>query len=203
MRRRSVGGVRARSSRAAANRERMVASAADMIGSHGVEASSFRDLLANSGAPRGSIYHYFPGGKPQLVREALAWTSKRILAYQRLCTADRPEGVVEHFVGLFRHSLVESDCRAGCPVASTALGFGSRDVRTKRSVKFALRAWIRLLESQLHATGLSVTSARGLATTTVAAVEGALVLCRAEGSVAPLDALRTPLRRIARASLRP
>lgn len=180
----------------------MVASAADMIGSHGVEASSFTELLANSGAPRGSIYHYFPGGKPQLVREALEWTSRRILAYQRRSSAGTPEGVVEHFVGLFRHSLIESDCRAGCPVASTALGFGSRDGRTKRSVKLALRAWVRLLESQLHATGLTITSARSLATTTVAAVEGALVLCRAEGSVAPLDALRTPLRLIARASSR-
>lgn len=180
----------------------MVASAADLFGSFGVEASSFTNLLAESGAPRGSIYHYFPGGKQQLVREALAWTSRRIVAYQRQCRARTPEEVVEHFVGLFRRSLIESKCRAGCPVAATALGFGSRDPMTKRSVKAALRAWINLLASQFQTSGLAAVSARSLATTTVAVVEGALILCRAEGSIAPLDSIRNPLRLISQGSFR-
>ena len=181
----------------------MVASAAGLIGSFGVEATSFTDLLADSGAPRGSIYYYFPGGKRQLVRDALAWTSRRILAYQRGCPGRTPEDIVEHFVDLFRQSLIESNCQAGCPAAATALGFGSRDPMTKRSVKVALRAWIGLLGTQLRARGVSPNRARSLATTTVAAVEGSLILCRAEGSVAPLDAIRTPLRLVAKASFRP
>ena len=51
-------------------RQRMIVSAALLIREHGVEATSFSAVLAHSGAPRGSIYHHFPGGKAQLVEEA-------------------------------------------------------------------------------------------------------------------------------------
>ena len=48
----------------------MIVSAALLIRERGVEATSFSDVIDHSGAPRGSIYHNFPGGKAQLVEEA-------------------------------------------------------------------------------------------------------------------------------------
>src|SRR5947199_4686337 len=51
-------------------RERMVRSALLLMGEQGIEATSFSQVLERSGAPRGSIYHHFPGGKAQLVEEA-------------------------------------------------------------------------------------------------------------------------------------
>ena len=54
-------------------RERMVAGAADMIGRRGASATSLRELAKHSGAPLGSTYHYFPGGKAQLAAEAVHW----------------------------------------------------------------------------------------------------------------------------------
>ena len=64
------------------SRASMVRSAAALIGSQGVSATSFSDVLADSGAPRGSIYHHFPDGKKQLAEDAIRWTSDRVLAYQ-------------------------------------------------------------------------------------------------------------------------
>src|SRR5207245_7237258 len=65
------------------SRASMVRSAASLIRSRGVSATSFSDVLADSGAPRGSIYHHFPDGKAQLAEDAIQWTSERLLTHLR------------------------------------------------------------------------------------------------------------------------
>src|SRR2546428_9015904 len=61
-------------------RHRMIRSAALLMSEHGVEATSFSQVLAHSGAPRGSIYHHFPGGKAQLIEEATRFGAQFIAA---------------------------------------------------------------------------------------------------------------------------
>src|ERR1700704_520437 len=61
-------------------RERMIRSAAMLFQERGVERTSFTDVLARSGAPRGSIYHHFPGGKAQLAEEATRYAGDFIAA---------------------------------------------------------------------------------------------------------------------------
>lgn len=53
------------------SRERMVLSAAALLREHGASATSIDRVLAHSGAPRGSVYHHFPGGRAQLIDEAV------------------------------------------------------------------------------------------------------------------------------------
>jgi TetR/AcrR family transcriptional regulator, lmrAB and yxaGH operons repressor len=179
------------------SRERMVASAASLIGSRGVRATSFTEVLKDSRAPRGSIYHHFPGGKRQLVGDAMCRTSEQILAYQRTCRADTAAGVVEHFVNLFRLSLVSSQCRAGCPVAGVVIDTYDEQGPLRETARESFRSWIALLTDQLVAVGLTRADARSLSVTTLASVEGGLLLCRAEGSVAPLDQVARQLRSLA------
>jgi TetR/AcrR family transcriptional regulator, lmrAB and yxaGH operons repressor len=175
----------------------MVASAASLIGSRGVNATSFTEVLADSRAPRGSIYYHFPAGKDQLVGEALRWTRRQVLDYQRGCTADTPSGVVEHFVALFRQSLASSHCRAGCPVAGVVLDSYAEDGALRELVRKSFRSWVALLADQFVAAGVPRRPARALAVTTLAAVEGALILCRAEGKVEPLDVTELQLLALA------
>jgi TetR/AcrR family transcriptional repressor of lmrAB and yxaGH operons len=80
------------------SRERMVRSAASLISSKGVSATSFSDVLEGSGAPRGSIYHHFPGGKEQLATEAVRSTSDRVVAYLRAGTETTPSAVLGRFI---------------------------------------------------------------------------------------------------------
>lgn len=176
----------------------MVASAASVIGSRGANATSFTEVLAESRAPRGSIYYHFPAGKNQLVGEALRWTKEQVLGYQRRCTADTPSGVVKHFVALFRQSLTSSQCRAGCPVAGTVLDSYAEEGTLRDLVRQSFRSWVALLAVQFAATGMARRPARALAITTLAAVEGALILCRAEGRVEPLDVTEQQLLALAR-----
>jgi TetR/AcrR family transcriptional regulator, lmrAB and yxaGH operons repressor len=179
------------------SRRRMVMSAASLIGSHGVGATSLTQVLEASHAPRGSIYHHFPAGKKELVGEAMRWTSKQVLTYQRRCTSTNAAGVLEHFVNFFRPAVVSSHCQAGCPIAGVVVDTYSEEVKLIEICRASFRAWTGLLTSQLIAVGVTSRRARALATTTLASVEGALILCRAEKKVEPLDLVASQLRQLA------
>ncbi len=178
-------------------RDRMIASAAGLIGRRGVEGASFAEILSASGAPRGSIYYYFPAGKTELVDGAVRWTVEAVLAHQRACRARTPGGVVRHFVSFFRRSLSSSGCELGCPLAAVAVGSYARSADMRGPIRQGFRAWTALLAAQLRAAGLPGALAGSLATATVASVEGALILARAEGSLGPLDRVEAQLRRLA------
>ncbi len=103
------------------SRASMVRSAASLIRTRGVNATSFSDVLADSGAPRGSIYHHFPNGKEQLAEDAIRWTSERVLAHQRTCRATTPAGVLDCFIDMWRQVVLASGGAAGCVVAGVAI----------------------------------------------------------------------------------
>jgi len=176
----------------------MVSTAAVLIGTKGVAATSFSEVLAASGAPRGSIYHYFPGGKKQLIADAVRWTSGQVLAYQRTSPVATPEQVLLHFLNFFRGSIVASDCEVGCPVAAIVIGAYVERRELSPAVGRSFRSWHRLLTEQLTATGVPRVRAHPLATIALASIEGALVLCRAQHSVEPLDAVAGELRRLSK-----
>jgi TetR/AcrR family transcriptional repressor of lmrAB and yxaGH operons len=177
-------------------RARMVQAAATLIGARGVSATSFTDVIEASGTPRGSIYHYFAGGKRQLVAEAIEWTSEQVQAHQRSCDATTPSGVIEHFVGLWRQIVTSSGAHAGCPLAALASDPYADEPQLAAALERGFEAWTALLTDQLGSAGMSCSEALAIATTTVAAMEGALILCRARGDVAPLDAIATQLNQL-------
>src|SRR2546422_11033690 len=98
----------------------MVRSAASLIRRRGLSRASFADIVGDSGAPRGSIYHHFPQGKDQLAKEAIRATSDWVLAKQGACAAKTPVGVLECFIDVWRQVVVASNGAAGCGVAGVA-----------------------------------------------------------------------------------
>src|SRR3954466_11711810 len=91
-------------------RERMIRSTALLIRERGVEATSFSDVLEHSGAPRGSIYHHFPGGKAQLVEEATRWAGDFIARAQIASLQDGdPVAAVDAAIARWRDVLGETD----------------------------------------------------------------------------------------------
>ena len=185
------------------SRQRMVRSTAGLLGSRGASATSFTEVLKQSRAPRGSIYHHFPGGKHELVEEAMRWTSQQVVAYQRTCTASTAAGILEHFVRLFRQSVVSSGCRSGCPVAGVVVDIYSEDQGVLKLCRTSFREWVSLLTGQLMAIGVPRPRARSLAVTALASIEGGLILCRAEASVTPLDTVARQLGQLAAGAASP
>src|SRR6266566_3340219 len=96
------------------SRASMVRSAASLIRSRGVNATSFSDVLADSEAPRGSIYHHFPDGKRQLAEDAIQWTSERLLAHLRADAPTSPSAVRGRFFALGRRVVGPPGAPAGC-----------------------------------------------------------------------------------------
>ena len=100
----------------------MIWSAALLMRKHGVEATSFSNVLAHSGAPRGSIYHHFPGGKAQLVEEATRYAGEFTASGLAAALAeDDPVAAIRAFVAGWAGLLRRSDFSAGCPVVAASL----------------------------------------------------------------------------------
>ncbi len=178
------------------SRASMVRSAASLIRTHGVSSTSFSEVVADSGAPRGSIYHYFPDGKDQLAGDAIRWTSDRVLAHQRTCEATGAAGVLECFIDMWRQVVLSSGGAEGCVVAGVAIDTFAREPGLIDVVRATYRSWIELLAEQLEAVGVPKAQVMPIATATVAGMEGALILCRADGSSAPLETVAVELKRL-------
>jgi AcrR family transcriptional regulator len=178
------------------SRARMVRSAASLIRSRGMSATSFSDVLADSHAPRGSIYHHFPSGKAQLAEDAIRLTSDRVVAHLRAGKATSPSDVLERFIDMWRQVVVTSAGTAGCVVAGVAIDTVAGDLELIGLVRTTFRSWAGVLAEQLEAAGIPSNRAAPIALATLAGMEGALILCRAEGDSKPLDTVARELMRL-------
>src|SRR5207245_5605067 len=88
----------------------------------------------------------------------------------------------------WRQVVLRSGGSAGCVVAGVAIDTGADEASLMQVVRAAFRSWVAVLAEQLEAVGLPAHRARSIAMATLAGMEGALILCRAEGSVRPLEA---------------
>src|SRR5438309_1487954 len=163
-------------------RDRMIQSALVLFGENGVEATSFSQVIEHSGAPRGSIYHHFPGGKAQLVEEATRYAGAVVenIFAAAIKSEDPIAGL--HAVGDFwRGVLYDSDFAAGCPVLAASLESkglpGARE-----AARDAFQRFQDLHAQLLGRAGVPSDRARSLAAIAVSAVEGAIILSRAQSS---------------------
>ena len=119
----------------AGSRDRLVVGAADMIRRRGLNATSVRELAKHAGAPLGSTYHYFPGGKQQVATEAVEFAGE--VVSRRLAAELRSGPVVglRAFLALWREVVVENDFRAGCPVLAVSVEEPHGDERRERIVE--------------------------------------------------------------------
>ena len=168
----------------------MVVSAALLIRERGASATSVADVLEHSGAPRGSAYHYFPGGRPQLLREATDYAAGYLA--ERLERAGSALDVFDALYERYRRVLVTSDFRAGCPVVAVTVDSDATELHEHANAAFA--RWRDILADRIEAEGAAGDRARELALLIIASVEGALVLARAQHDVEPYDAVYRQLR---------
>src|SRR3954453_4964488 len=157
-------------------RERMIASAIALFRERGIEGTSFSDVLDHSGAPRGSLYHWFPGGKAELAEEATRYAGELIAAGLAAALDEKdPVAAVRGFARLYRGVLRESDFAAGCPIVSASLE-GDRSPGARDAAGAAFARWERLLSDALVRDGVERERAASVATLAIAAVEGGIVL---------------------------
>lgn len=172
-------------------RDQMVDGAMALLGRRGLQATSFSEVLAATGAPRGSLYHHFPGGKDQLVAAAVDRAGE-VLADAMESVAGQPaEAVVARFLAIWRAVLTRSQCEAGCAVLAVTVASDSAELLSHATAVF--RAWRERLGYQLRQGGLAAAQARTFALVLIASAEGAVVLSRADQSLEPFEAVAQQL----------
>ena len=167
------------------SRQRMVDAAAILLARYGIDGTAFSDVLERSGAPRGSIYHHFPGGKDDLVRAAMQLVGDRALRSLDEVAGRPPREVTACFLDLWRQVLVISNLRAGCAVLAVTVATEADDLLDLAAAIF--RAWRGRLADLYVQGGMARDAAARLAAVVVSASEGAVVLSRAERDLEPFD----------------
>jgi AcrR family transcriptional regulator len=186
-------------------RERMVISAALLIRERGAHATAISDVLEHSGAPRGSAYHYFPGGRTQLLCEAVDYAGEHVGAL--IAGAESGLELLDTLIDKYRRQLLDSDYRAGCPIAAVSVEAGEEQDRermapvTERAAAVFDR-WTELIAQRFLADGISPGQARELAVFATSAIEGAILLARVRRDLAPLDLVHRQLRNSLQAAMR-
>jgi len=174
----------------------MVQAARQLIRERGYNATAFSDVLELSGAPRGSVYFHFPGGKTQLAMEAAeAHAHEQVTIIDRAADqADSAAQLAELYVDLSREGMVDSNYGRGCgvaPLVTEDTAQESADVG--ETTRRAFSEMTDRLAFHFVAFGVDRAAARELAHAVIAGVQGAMVTSRALRSPAPYDAVRTVL----------
>jgi AcrR family transcriptional regulator len=172
-------------------RERMVFSAAQLIRRHGVAATGLRDVVAHAEAPRGSLQHYFPGGKDQLVAEAAQWgaryAAKRIDGFVAAMPEPAPSRLFAAMAGYWHDDLRANGYDAGCPVAATVADCAADNPTVRRAAAEAFERWTGAVAAALRGMNVPYKRAESLAQLMISTLQGALLMARAERDTRPLD----------------
>ncbi|WP_410669695.1 TetR/AcrR family transcriptional regulator [Amycolatopsis sp. cmx-4-68] len=176
-------------------RQRMLDTAADLFQTQGYHATGLTQLTTAGGAPKGSLYFHFPGGKEQLAAEAVQLSSERTGELLSAIVRDAPDAptAIDRAVDALASFLTGSDFQRGCPLATVALDAAAASEPIREACADGYSYWHGVLADYLAGQGLSPERADELATVVLAAVEGGLLLARTRRDVAPLRAVAAHL----------
>jgi TetR/AcrR family transcriptional repressor of lmrAB and yxaGH operons len=162
-----------------------------VLAKKGLQGASFSKILEESGAPRGSLYHHFPGGKDELVLEAIELAQSHGMAVIEKLAGHPADEVASAFINMLRTVLSRSNFEAGCSVVAVTVAAQTPELRERVGQIFY--NWRRRLGELLEQGGVRPGRGDALAATLIAATEGAVVLARAEQSMAPFDLVANEL----------
>ncbi|MGW1324010.1 TetR/AcrR family transcriptional regulator [Streptomyces antibioticus] len=178
-------------------RERMVFSAAQLIRRDGVASTGMREVAEHAGAPRGSLQHYFPGGKEQLVNEAVSWAGRyagnRVARFVAALPEPTPSGLFAAMVRQWTDEYESAGFAGGCPVAAATVDRAESAASTREAASSAFAGWSGAVARALEDMGVPVERSGALATLMISALEGAILMSRAERDIRPLTTVAREL----------
>ncbi|KQR46829.1 TetR family transcriptional regulator [Frigoribacterium sp. Leaf164] len=174
-------------------RQRIIEATGEQILASGIGGTTLDTVRAATLTSKSQLFHYFPGGKTELVREVAAWEGRQLLAAQEPEIHDLGSwgswerwrsGLVDYYIGRGRWA---------CPIGSLATQAAAVDAELDRTVAEGMRAWRSALADgvvKMRATGLvaGVADPERIAVSILAAIQGGLVLSQPERSAWPLEA---------------
>jgi TetR/AcrR family transcriptional regulator, lmrAB and yxaGH operons repressor len=165
---------------------------------NGYSATGLNEIVEISGAPKGSLYYYFPQGKASIAAAAVEEAGRRVAAtVAKLATECRSTGdLLKAHAGLLSGWMRKSGFRDGCPITTVLLELAPKDRAVTEAGRKAYAARITILKDKLLADGFSQPRAERLASLLTSALQGALIQARVERSGAPIEIAADELARM-------
>src|SRR5512147_24489 len=110
-----------------ATRERLLESAITLMRRSGLSGAGINEIVRESGAPKGSVYYFFPQGKQQIVKEGLTQYSERVVAFidSTLSSKRKPGEKIKALFNAFAERIERGEFRHSCPVGTVCLDLDS------------------------------------------------------------------------------
>jgi len=184
-----------RQRRGTASREAFIQTTSQLLRRQGYAATGVNEIVAQSGAPRGSLYFHFPGGKEELAVAAISRAGEELTgAIEAILASGETLGSsLGRLIDALAAGLAASGYADGCPIATVTLEAASSSAAVRTAAADAFDAWLAALAARLVHAGLDRQAAARRATLVLAAIEGALILARARRTLEPLHAVREEL----------
>jgi TetR/AcrR family transcriptional repressor of lmrAB and yxaGH operons len=172
-------------------RTRMLEATALLLRQRGYHGTSLNDILSASGAPRGSLYFHFPGGKDQLVVEVTRDSVEKVTQWlgEALAAERNPAVAVHHIYQSIARMLEDNQFTLGCPVAPVVLDSPADMPELAELCRSAFAQWIGLLQAAFVGAGVPERRAYALALLVESSLEGLMVIARATRDRAPVLAV--------------
>ena len=187
------------------HREGLVAAAMTLFRRQGYAATGLAEILAESCAPKGSLYHYFPDGKEAVGEAALRWAAEKMGGAMLQMAADNPDP--RDFIRAYSREaatgLESSAFREGCALATMTLEAAPQSARITSASRDAFDGWNRMVARSLRHAGATPDRARELAEFIISSFEGALILARVRQDTAPILRVAEELVRVVDNELQP
>lgn len=171
------------------SRDRLIETASRLFQQQGYQGTGLSQIVEESGAPRGSVYFLFPGGKEELAIEAIKQSTS--LVRKQIEIAASNCHTVEEWIRLlgshFIQDLEGSDYLRGCPVSTVTLESVPDSPALQKVCRQAYESWLEDITGFLVQFNFEKDTAYELSVFLLSVVEGALILCRAKGSTEPLE----------------
>lgn len=171
------------------HRGAIVRAAATLFRRNGYAATGINEIADLAGAPKGSLYHYFPDGKDAIGEAAVRFAGKGLVVTLEKLEAEHRSAasLLQAYCRLLAGWMAKSGFRDGCPISTTLLESAPQSERIAEAGREAFAAWGAVITRALIRDGFSRAEARRLSTLAISAIEGALILSRVEASAGPIE----------------
>lgn len=170
-------------------REHIIETTANLLQRQGYCATGLNQIIKESGTPKGSLYHYFPGGKEQLAEVAIRESGGEFA--DQLQTAIEETGSVTkgipHFIRQYARNFEESQFEKGCPIATVTLEITTLSPTLQETTRDIFQSWCEIIIDNLVNDGWDEQRAREMAIFIMSSFNGALTMSRAAQRIEPLE----------------
>jgi AcrR family transcriptional regulator len=184
-------------------RDRLVSTTAGLFRRQGYTGTGLKQIVTEAGAPFGSLYHFFPGGKEHLGAEVIRWSGASYLALVNEFFDPAPDvaTAIEWAFAGAGMTLAQTDYADACPIATVALEVASTNETLRLATADVFESWIVALAARFESAGIEAGAARALTLTVLSLLEGAFLFCRAARNLEPMTAAGAAATAAVRAAL--